>query len=368
MVDFYGTHQAGIATAAQDHIAFASFDVVSGSAQELLAMLDSWSAAAARLSTGRPLPGPSDTALPPTDTGEALGLGPSRLTLSWGVGPTLFTIPAGASLRRPSGLVALPNFAGDQLDPTRSDGDLCLQACADDPQVAFHAIHSLARIGEGVVTLRAVQRGFGRTSTTTSAQTTQRNLLGFKDGTNNLLADRPGDLDEFVWLPSGEEPRWMAGGSYLVMRRIRTRLELWGATALSIQEAAIGRSKISGAPLGAHHEHDRVDLAAVGAHGLPVIPEGAHIRVASPEANAGQRILRRGYSFADGIDPANGELDAGLLFISFQRDPRSQFVSLQRRLAANDALHGYLTHTASGLYACPRGINPTQGWGELLTT
>ncbi len=53
----------------------------------------------------------------------------------------------------------LPPFAADELNPAISDGDLVVQACADDPQVAFHAIRNLARIGRGVVVIALVPAG-----------------------------------------------------------------------------------------------------------------------------------------------------------------------------------------------------------------
>src|SRR6185436_8956816 len=100
------------------------------------------------------------------DTGEALGLTPARLTLTFGFGPSLFDGRFGAAAHRPAALRPLPPLPGDELDPARSDGDLCVQACADDPQVAFHAVRNLARIGRGAVVMRWAQLGFGRASTT----------------------------------------------------------------------------------------------------------------------------------------------------------------------------------------------------------
>ena len=139
---------------------------------------------------------------------------------------------------------------GEHLDPNRSDGDLCVQACADDPQVAFHAVRNLARLGRGLVEIRWLQLGFGRAASTTRAQTTPRNLLGFKDGTSNLHLDDPASLDQYVWVGDEGEQDWMRGGSYLVTRRIRMRLEGWDRDRLSDQERVIGRSKVTGAPLG----------------------------------------------------------------------------------------------------------------------
>jgi deferrochelatase/peroxidase EfeB len=302
----------------------------------------------------------------PADTGEATGRGPSNLTLTIGFGASLFRHSLGLEQARPSGLVDIPAFPGDQLEANRSGGDLAVQICGDDPQVVFHALHTLARLGLGTVSLRCIQHGFGRTSVTSTSQKTERNLLGFKDGTNNLLSSDTSGMNRFVWVNDPRQPTWMQGGTYLVNRRIRTRLELWNETPLGIQQDVIGRFRSSGAPLSGHREHDRVDLAAQSSVGQPVIPTGAHIRVASPSANGGERILRRGYGFTDGVDPVTGELDAGLVFICFQRDPQRQFIAIQERLSASDTLHGYLIHTASGLYACPRGLRPGEGWGQML--
>jgi deferrochelatase/peroxidase EfeB len=366
-VNFEGLHQAGITTPAQDHLAFASFDLAPGASRaELAAMLDRWSSLARRLAAGRPVPGPGAGDYPPADTGEAIGLGPAGLTVTLGLGTAFFAGLPGAAPRRPGALVDLPAFPGDQLDAQRGGGAICLQLCADDPQVAFHAAHALARAGLGSVQLRALQIGFGRTSSTTADQETARNLLGFKDGTNNLPASDHRQLDEQVWVAADEPQEWMRGGSYLVARRIRMRLESWTSSSLDAQQRAVGRYKDSGAPLGARREHDPVDLTARGASGQPRIPDGAHIRVASPDANAGVRILRRGFGFADGVDPVTGELDAGLFFISFQRDPTRQFAALQQRLAASDALHRYLVHTSSGVYAVPRGLGDGESWGSLI--
>lgn len=364
-VAFHGPVQAGIATPAQGYLVFATFDVATMSAQRVRGVLDQWSTSASALAEGRQVAGASGLGSPPPDTGEAVGLGPANLTVTLGLGPSFFSGGATSAVSKPAALVDLPSFPGDQLDPNRSGGALCIQACADDPQVAFHAVHNLARQSLGVFALRNVQIGFGRTSSTTANQTTQRNLLGFKDGTNNLLADSPGEFARYVWVDESE-PSWMRGGTYLVARRIRTRLEQWTSSSLQAQQDAIGRVKSSGAPLGSSAEHDPVDLAAVGQHGLPVIPEGAHIRVAAPSQNGGVRILRRGYSFADGIDPVSGELDAGLFFIAFQKDPIKQFATLQHQLSRADALHAYLVHTSSGVFACPRGLEPGEGWGQQL--
>src|SRR5580692_2001598 len=165
--DFYGFHQAGVGTPAQDYLHFAAFDVTSDAADDLRGLLEQWTAAAARLTAGElygPVTQTEDE--PPVDTGEAVGLSPSRLTITIGVGPTLFGSSGadrfGLARLRPPELVPLPPFQGEDLDPSSSGGDLCVQVCADDPQVAFHAIHVLSRIAGSAAALRYAQQGFGR--------------------------------------------------------------------------------------------------------------------------------------------------------------------------------------------------------------
>jgi deferrochelatase/peroxidase EfeB len=254
----------------------------------------------------------------------------------------------------------------DELEPGRSGGDLCVQACADDPQVAFHAVRNLTRLARGAAELRWTQLGFGRTSSVTSAQGAARNLQGFKDGTNNLHGDDDASMRRHVWLGADEPQAWVRGGTILVARRIRMLIEAWDRTGLDDQEQTIGRFKLTGAPLNGHREHDTVDLAATGPHGKPLIGPDAHIRLAAPASNAGAALLRRGYSFTDGIDPASGQLDAGLFFIAFQRDPQRQFAAIQQRLGSSDSLNEYIRHTGSAVFAIPPGTRPGGFVGEGL--
>jgi len=363
---FHGAHQAGIVTPEQARMVFAAYDVSGVDRAGLAALLAAWSSAAERMTTGRTVVGASGQFAPPPDTGEAFDLPAARLTLTLGYGPTLFDGRFGLSEKRPGALADLPAFPGDALDPARTGGDLCVQACADDAQVAFHAVHNLTRLGLGAVTLRYLQMGFGRTASAGAPTASPRNLLGFKDGTSNLDPTDGRAMDSFVWVGGTGDQAWMRNGSYLVARRIRIHLEAWDRSTLRDQERTIGRAKASGAPLGSAHERDPLDLAALDDFGAPRIPEGSHVRVAAPATNHGAALLRRGYSFVDGMDPTTGELDAGLFFVCFQKDPRAQFVPIQRRLAGQDELTTYLSHTGSGLFACPPGPGPGRPWGYAL--
>jgi deferrochelatase/peroxidase EfeB len=367
-IPFYGPHQAGIATPAQDRLAFAAFDLTTSKRHEVELLLGRWAAAAARMAQGEVIGEVTDTPqAPPIDTGEALGLGPAQLTVTVGFGPSLFDSRYGLQHKRPAALADIPPLPGDAPRAGISNGDIGVQACSNDPQVAFHAIRNFARLARGTAVMRWSQLGFGRTSSTSTAQETPRNLMGFKDGTNNIKAEDAADFDKFVRVGSETDQPWMRGGSYLVTRRIRMLIESWDTDFLADQENVFGRLKNSGAPLGGKSEFEPVDLAAKRRDGTPVIPVDAHIRLASPHTHGGKKILRRGYSFTDGIDPDTGLLDAGLFFIVYQQDPREQFVPIQRLLGSSDSLNEYIRHTSSGLFAVPRGLSgPGDWWGKEL--
>lgn len=365
-------HQAGIATPAQDRLHFVSFDVITEKRDELIAMLRKWTVAAARMVRGQEAGSAGvsgELYAPPDDTGEALGLPPSQLTITIGFGPSLFDGRFGLSDRRPAALAELPHFPGDALEETRCGGDIAIQACANDPQVAVHAVRNLIRLGFGTVQVRWSQLGFGRTSSTSKTQATPRNLMGFKDGTDNLKSEDSRLMRDHVWVPRSESPTWMVDGSYLVARRIRMHIETWDRTTLNEQQGIFARFKRSGAPLSsddkARAEFDAPDFTAVGAASEPVIPADSHVRLAHHAHNAGARILRRGYNFADGSDGL-GKLDAGLFFLAYQRDPRTQFVRIQRNLARSDGLNEYIQHVGSALFACPPGPRTGQYWGQEL--
>jgi len=371
-VPFFGRHQPGILTPQQAHTYFASFDVVTERREEVVRMLRDWTVVAARLSAGQPAaPAVSDLSVPGPDSGEAADLAPSRLTLTFGFGPGLFTKDGkdrfGLATRRPAALADLPKFNGDQLIEGKTGGDLSVQACADDPQVAFHAIRQLSRLGAGVVDLRWAQTGFS----SGNGRSTPRNLMGFKDGTQ-----RPPDQDEerLVWA-GADGPAWMKDGSYVVVRRIRMALEHWDTTEVDFQQQVIGRRKDTGAPLGAKTEFDPMDLDAADKDGGSVIPDNAHVRLATAATNEGAQILRRGYAYNDGANFISErwppwrqgiEYDAGLLFVAYQRDPRTGFVKIFDRMAKLDALNQFVTHTGSGLFACPPGVREGEFIGQAL--
>lgn len=385
---FWGQHQAGILTPLQKHTYFAAFDLVADKLGDVEALLRNWTTVAARMTQGdTAAPLGADLTVPATDSGEALGLGPARLTLTFGFGASLFVKHGedrfGLAAQRPEALVDMPTFNGDQLVETLGGGDLSVQACADDPQVVFHAVRQLARLARGVARLRWAQTGFCASA---AAEDTPRNLMGFKDGTQNpvarhqtgrgdaVIAPDPGSAEDVIWV-GDEGPTWMRGGSYVVTRRIRIALEHWDQTDTEFQEQVIGRHKHTGAPLGRQNEFDPLELDAVDKDGNPLIPADAHVRLAAAASNGGAQILRRAYSYNDGANftaerwppwRQGIEFDAGLFFIAYQRDPRTGFIKINENISKLDALNQYATHTSSGLFACPGGMQKDEFVGHHL--
>jgi deferrochelatase/peroxidase EfeB len=395
---FWGRHQGGIITPPQSHTYFAAFDLVTAKRDDVVALLRSWTTAAARMAAGdtaqslesglKPAVAASaaktagdesydtpEAGALTADTGEALGMSPARLTVTFGFGAGLFSKEGadryGLAARRPEAFVDLPRFAGEQLVEAHTGGDLSVQACADDSQVAFHAVRQLARLADAAAQIRWVQTGF---IPPLRNEETPRNLMGFKDGTNNPRTGDAKVMDKSIWV-GGEGPAWMGGGSYMVARRIRIVLEHWDRMKLAFQEQTVGRHKYSGAPLGKAKEFDAADLNAVDQDGNPVIPENAHIRLAAAATNDGAQILRRPYSYNDGVDfvaerwppwRQGLEYDAGLFFVCYQRDPRTGFIRIQERLAKFDMMNQFITHVGGGLFACPGGTAEGEYVGQRL--
>jgi deferrochelatase/peroxidase EfeB len=356
---FYGSHQAGVVTPAQACQLLSAVDVKAASAAELRRLLNDWTAAVATLTAGKPVPAPADRpAL--TDSGEATGASPSRLTITIGYGPSLFDSRFGLASRRPIPLAPLPRFSNDNLQPAWCGGDLVLQVCADDAQVAFHAHRQLLRLAGGLAEVRWSQSGFRGPQLGTAAKPLTRNLFGFHDGIRNPALDDATALDSVVWAGG---PDWMAGGSYLVTRRILMFTDGWDDVPDEEQQRIFGRNKQSGAPLSGGKLSSPLNLATTGSDGSPAIPLAAHVRLASAELNGGAQILRRSYAFTE-TSPTG--VQAGQLFCCFQADPRTGFIPIQRRLSRSDALNTHTQHVGSAIFAIPPGVQPGQSWSTAL--
>ena len=329
-------------------------DLATEDLETIRGIFKSWTTYIARMMQGELVEAyKSNTMLPPTDTGEAVGMGTERLTITVGVSPTFLDKLKLTSKKLPE-LEDLPKFARDQLQEDFTGGDICIQACAEDAQVAFHAVRNLLRKGREHLTLKWSQTGY---AAITSQGSTPRNLFGFKDGTANVTSQD--DFDRVIWC---DQDNWMKNGTYLIVRRVQMHLETWDRTSLKEQENTFGRHRDSGAPLGAVDEFDPVDLELKDDKGNLVIPEDCHVRLAK---EVGEEIYRRAFSYANGIDPRTGQFDAGLLFISFQKDPQ-QFIKVQKNLGTKDKLNEYITHVGSGLFAILPGVEEGGYLGQSL--
>ena len=358
-VAFYGQHQSGIRTPVQSHIYFAALDVSFQSKEELQELFKLWTPLAVRLMNGEQVAEPSPNGyIAPSDTGEAMGMDASHLTLTFGAGPSLFE-KLQLNNEKPKELQDLPHFPKDQLNEDYNSGDLCIQACADDPQVAFHAVRNLVRAATGKVKIKWSQAGFNAIP---KGGSTPRNLFAFKDGTVNPVKDA--DYDETVWIQAGKSKKWLNGGTYLIYRRIQLHLETWDRTSLKEQEATFGRHRDSGAALGKEKEFDDFDLSKKDGKGQFMIPADSHVHLAR---KAKKKILRRSYSYTSGMVSTTGAYDAGLMFISFQKDPQ-QFIDIQNSLGRVDKLNEYITHRGSAVFACFPGVEKGSYLGEALFT
>ncbi len=379
---FWGEHQGGIVTKPQHFTYFAAFDLVAGDRADVVKLLQAWTAAAARLSAGetaQPLENGLTLAVAPVppkgdgqdradpgrmaaDTGEAIGMSPSRLTITFGFGAGLFVKDGkdryGLAARRPEALVDMPNFGTiDQMVEARTGGDLAVQACAEDPQVAFHAIRQLARIAEGAAQIRWVQTGYRPLAG-------DRHLLGFSAEEKDPRMNAP--QAKTVWV-GGEGPDWMRGGSYAVVRRIRFALEHWDRMPQDYQEEAIGESKHPGRPAEETNKNAASDNVVIEDNSpghLAVIAHGNDV------------MLRRSYSYNDGVSFVTErwppwrqamEYDAGMFFICYQSDPRTGFIRIFDQMAKNDfKLNQFWTHVGGGLFAVPPGPKPDEFIGQRL--
>jgi deferrochelatase/peroxidase EfeB len=380
---FFGEHQGGIVTPPQHQLYFAAFDVVTTKRDDIVKMLQAWTAAAARMAEGKtaqPIEGGLKLAVPrppadpnkdddygfpdpattPADTGETMGMSPSRLTITFGFGAGLFIKDGkdrfGLAARRPEALVEMPKFAGEQMVEGHTGGDLAIQVCAEDPQVAFHAVRQLARIAEGVAQIRWAQLGY-------RPATGERHLLGFSNGKGNPSVDDAEAMAASVWV--GKEGDWMQGGTYAVVRRIRFSIEHWDHMPQAYQEKAVGEGKHAGMQMGKGHP-ESIDV-------LEDENSQTHLRIVTPGAKT---MLRRSFSYNDGVNfiaerwppwRQGLQYDAGMFFICYQRDPRTGFIDMNDKLAKYDSmLNQFWTHEGGGLFAYPRGVRPGEYVGQQL--
>ena len=360
-VPFDAYHQSGIITPKAAQATFVALDSVALNTTALFEGLQAISGQARLLSQGEPV-GVAEIDDPPPDSGILGSYNtPDSLTVTIAYGASLFDHRYGLASRRPPFLTPMPSFALDELDPTRTGGDVLIQVCAGQRDTVVHTVRELMRAVAGHLTIRWTIDGFQTAVRDRNPRANTRNLFAFRDGTANPEVTNAALMDELIWVKAGAGgPAWVTGGSYMVVRTIRQHVEFWDRVGMLEQEQMIGRGRVSGAPLGGTNEFEdpRYDLDPEGDR----IPLNAHIRLANPRtpATAAQRILRRGYNYHRGVDEA-GNLDQGLVFVAFNQDPERQFATIQRRLET-EPMTDYILPVGGGYFFAPPGARGGGDW------
>ena len=304
-----------------------------------------------------------DEILPPPDSG-ILASAPASTSIHLGVGASLFDDRFGLADRRPAELIPMPTFFNDRLvRPELSHGDLALFIASDNQQGAVHALHQAVRATDRQLQLRWVQEGYNELlGPEANSIAPGRNLMGFRDGTSNLDTADSEVMDEHVWVQPGDnEPDWAVGGTYAAVRLIRILVEFWSTAALIRQEQIVGRHRDTGAPLGQTSEDEEPAFANDGND--QTVPVRSHIRLGNPRTSGAGRILRRGFSYLNGVD--GGVMDQGLLFQCYQRALSTGFIEVQQRLDG-EPMEDYIKPVGGGLFFIPPGPGDSGWLGESL--
>lgn len=363
--DFRGKHQAGVTTPSQASAIVAAFDITVQGRDELLSIFKTLTNEIEPLTQSEEIRERNSAFAPHDNLINGTNPPADGLTVTVSVGSSLFDGRYDLENRKPKQLEKMPHFPNDNINPTRSHGDLLVQICAHHAETCHRALRIIMRATRSGLVLKWLEQGFIQPNKLGHGKSSTRNLLGFKDGTANINAKVEDLMDELVWVQgTDDEPDWTIGGTYVVARSIRSFVEHWDRTSLTEQEQIIGRRKSAGEPIGSKNEDD-TPIFHKNPHGRQIKMD-AHIRLANPRESSTEknRILRRGYNYSRGFDAA-GHLDQGLLFICFQKSLRDGFLTVQERLNG-EPLEEYIEPNGGGFYFTLPGVEPGSYLGSQM--
>ncbi|KLU16698.1 MULTISPECIES: iron uptake transporter deferrochelatase/peroxidase subunit [Xenorhabdus] len=363
-IPYLGKHQAGVITPEQKEAIFLSLNLTVSTLDEVEDIFKRLTQCIARLTQNRQAEKNTNDRMPPAESG-ILGryLAADDLTITVSLGHSLFDNRFGLTSLKPKKFVAMTAFPNDRLEASWCGGDLLLQLCANSRETVIYALRDVLRQLSGKVAPLWKIDGF-LPARDIECKTTPINLFGFKDGTGNADAKDNDLMDSLVWITQ-KEPAWIENGSYQAVRLIRFALEFWDRTPLEDQENDFGRHKASGAPMGKQHEHDEPEFNR-DPHGDRVLFD-SHMRRAEPRTTERHvsKLRRRSYSYSLGLT-STGQLDMGLIFVSFQNDLKKGFIDTQKRLNG-EPLERYIKPFGGGYYLVLPGISSTYDYlGESL--
>lgn len=363
----YGTHQAGITTPPQTFGIMCAFDTTAQNAKQLENLFRTLTARIEFLTQGGEYQD-GDDKLPPAGSG-ILGktFRPDGLTITVGVGSSLFDDRFGLKDKKPHHLQEMRDFPNDRLQKSWCDGDLSLQICAFSPETCQAALRDIIKHTAQTAVIRWSIDGW--LPKAEPGALAARNLLGFRDGSGNPDVSDPKTADEVLWTGiaanSQDEPEWAKNGSYQAVRLIRQFVEFWDRTPLQEQTDIFGRRKYSGAPMDGKKEGDSPDFAKDpdGA----TTPKDSHMRLANPrdpEFLKKHRLYRRAYSYSRGL-ASTGQLDVGLVFICYQANLADGFIFVQN-LLNGEPLEEYISPFGGGYFFVLPGVEKGSFLGRTL--
>ena len=357
-VPFHGAHQAGILTPQPPAAAFVAFDAIAPHRADLAELLRTLTARARFLTTGG-VPPELGGASPPSDSGT---LGPrvpaDGLTVTVGVGSTLFDGRYGLAALKPRHLDPMRAFPNDDLDPAFA---AAIFSCRSVPAVQMSCCTRCA-------TLRSTPGAecrFAGVSMVTSPHRAQMASGGTTWGSWTGLPirrwrSRRWPTSSCGWCPGPASPAGPSGGRTTWSVSSGCSSSSGTGCRLTEQQNMIGRYRANGAPIGMTSYRDVPDYAK-DPYGLDV-PLSAHMRVANPRTAATEpsRIYRRSYNYDLGTD-LNGDLNMGHAFNCFQQDVTRQFEVVQARLV-NEALDDYVSPFGGGYFFALPGVRDGSDW------